>query len=304
MASDNLLGEFLRARRALTRPSDFGLPEPIRRRSPGLRREEVALLVGVSVDYYVRLEQGRDRNPSQQVLNALARVFQLDDEATAHLYELARPEPRRRRAGNRRPEKVGPGLLRLLDCWPHTPAIVLGRHLDVLAGNLLASALAACHNAGQNAIQALFLDPGSRTTFPDWHTVAADTVASLRAAAGTDLDDPRLTDLVGELSLKSEEFRQLWARHDVRNRTTGTKRFVHPMVGELTLDFETFTVNSAPGQALVVYYAEPGSPSAHALGLLGSAVATDRQPELRQPQPKTTAPEAGAQQRTAANDQR
>ncbi|MET9832612.1 helix-turn-helix domain-containing protein [Streptomyces sp. NPDC006385] len=300
MAIDNLLGEFLRARRALTRPADFGLPEPIRRRSPGLRREEVALLAGVSVDYYVRLEQGRDRNPSQQVLDALARVFGLDDEATAHLYELARPEPRRRRARNR-PEKVGPGLLRLLDSWPHTPAIVLGRHLDVLAGNLLATALAPCHTPGQNAVRALFLDPGSRATFPDWNAVAADTVAGLRAAAGADMDDPRLTDLVGELSLKSEEFRQLWARHDVRNRTTGTKRFAHPLVGELTLDFETFTVNSAPGQALVVYHAERGSPSAHALALLGSAVATDQHSEQRRPQPDVTARDA-AEQRTAAEE--
>jgi transcriptional regulator with XRE-family HTH domain len=285
MASENLLGEFLRARRALTRPADFGLPEPIRRRSPGLRREEVALLAGVSVDYYVRLEQGRDRNPSQQVLDALAKVFQLDGETAAHLYRLAQPEPRRRRNRSRRPERVSPGLLRLLDGWPHTPAIVLGRYLDVLAGNLLATALAPCHSPGQNAVRTLFLDPGSCIAFADWDAVAADAVANLRAAAGTDLDDPRLTELVGELSLKSAEFRRLWARHDVRTRTIGTNRFVHPLVGELTLDFETFTVNSAPGQALVVYHAEPGSPSAHALALLGSAVATDQQPG---PRPETT----------------
>jgi transcriptional regulator with XRE-family HTH domain len=268
METANRLGEFLRARRELTRPEDFDLPGT-RRRVPGLRREEVAMLAGVSADYYVRLEQGRDKHPSEQVIEALARVYALDGDAVAHLHELARPVTRRRRAPSR-PERVSPGVLRLLDAWTHTPAMVVGRYLDVLANNMLAGVLNSCSVRGQNQVRAVFLDPAMRDLFPQWDTVAQETVASLRAAAGPDLDDPRLTDLVGELSLKSPEFRRLWARHDVRARTAGTKRFVHPIVGELDLGYETFAVNGAQGQTLVAYHAEPGSPSERALALLGS----------------------------------
>jgi transcriptional regulator with XRE-family HTH domain len=268
METANRLGEFLRARRELTRPEDFDLPGT-RRRVPGLRREEVAMLAGVSADYYVRLEQGRDKHPSEQVIEALARVYALDGDAVAHLHELARPVTRRRRAPSR-PERVSPGVLRLLDAWTHTPAMVVGRYLDVLANNMLAGVLNSCSVRGQNQVRAVFLDPAMRDLFPQWDTVAQETVASLRAAAGPDLDDPRLTDLVGELSLKSPEFRRLWARHDVRARTAGTKRFVHPIVGELDLGYETFAVNGTQGQTLVAYHAEPGSPSERALALLGS----------------------------------
>jgi transcriptional regulator with XRE-family HTH domain len=272
MPTDNRLGEFLRARREVARPEDFGLPEPGRRRTPGLRREEVALLAGVSADYYVRLEQGRDRHPSEQVIDALARVFALEDEAEAHLRELARPVPRRR-PRSRQPERVSSHLLRLLDIWSNTPAMVVGRYLDVLANNRMAAAVNHCSVKGQNQARVTFLEPYARRIYADWPTVAADTVASLRAGAGADLDDPRLTDLVGELSLKSEDFRRLWARHDVRAKTAGIKRFVHPMVGELTLSYETFTVNGAAGQLLIVYHAEPASPSEQALALLGSVSA-------------------------------
>jgi transcriptional regulator with XRE-family HTH domain len=278
MDNENRLGEFLRARRELARPEQVGLHDHLgRRRVPGLRREEVAMLAGVSADYYVRLEQGRDKRPSEQVIEALARVLGLDDDAVAHMRELARPAARRR--APRRPERVYPGLLRLIDSWPQTPAVVLGRYLDVLANNLIASALNPCSVKGQNQVRVVFLDPAARTTYLDWETVARETVASLRATAGTDLDDPRLTDLVGELSLKSEDFRRLWARHDVLARTNGTKRFIHPMVGELTLSYETFTVNGSTGQMLVAYHAEPGSASARALQLLGSLAAPDLDPE-------------------------
>jgi transcriptional regulator with XRE-family HTH domain len=270
MSSDNLLGEFLRARREVAQPGDHGLPDPGRRRVPGLRREEVAMLAGVSADYYVRLEQGRDRHPSEQVLDALARVLGLDDDAVSHLHELARPSPRRRRSVVKA-ERVDAGVLRLLDSWPATPALVFGRYMDVLAANTLARTLNHCSVPGVNQLRAIFLDPESREIFPDWEAVAVDTVASLRATAGSDLDDPRLTDLVGELSLKSPEFRRLWARHDVRIKTRGTKRFVHPMVGDLTLGFESLAINGSPGQTLAVYHAEPGSPSERALALLGSA---------------------------------
>jgi transcriptional regulator with XRE-family HTH domain len=267
--TDNRLGEFLRARRELTRPGDFGLPSSGRRRVPGLRREEVAMLAGVGVDYYVRLEQGRDKHPSEQVIDALARVYSLDDEGVAHLRELARPVTRTRRRP-RRPERVSPSLLRLLDAWPNTPAMVVGRYLDVLANNQLAAAVNHCCVEGRNQVRVVFLEPEARHIYADWPTIAVDTVASLRAGAGADLDDPRLTDLVGELSLKSEDFRRLWARHDVRAKTTGTKRFLHPMVGELTLSFESFSVNGAPGQQLIVYHAEPGSPTEQALALLAT----------------------------------
>jgi transcriptional regulator with XRE-family HTH domain len=253
----------------VTRPEDFGLPEPSRRRTPGLRREEVALLAGVSADYYVRLEQGRDKHPSEQVVDALARVFALGEEGTAHLRELSRPVTRRRRPP-RRPERVSRSLLRLLDLWPGTPALVLGRYLDVLANNRLAAALNHCSVKGQNQVRVTFLEPEARRIYADWPTVAAQTVASLRASAGTDLDDPRLTELVGELSLKSADFRRLWARHDVRAKTAGAKRFRHAAVGELELSYETFSVNGAAGQMLVVYHAAPGSPSEQALALLGS----------------------------------
>ncbi|MFI2231095.1 helix-turn-helix transcriptional regulator [Nocardia testacea] len=274
MHSDNRLGAFLRARRELVRPEDFGLPGGGQRRVAGLRREEIALLAGVSADYYIRLEQGRDKHPSEQVITALARVFALDEEGTAHLRELARPAPARPKR-SRRPERVAPGLLRLMDLWERTPALVLGRSLDVLAANPLAVAVNACSIPGINQVRMVFLDPRARDVYPEWDSIAADTVASLRATAGTDLDDPQLTELVGELSLKSEDFRQLWARHDVRTKTAGTKRFHHEMVGELTLSYESFTVNGVPGQTLIVYHAEPGSASERALSLLGSLTAAE-----------------------------
>ncbi|WP_330249813.1 helix-turn-helix transcriptional regulator [Nocardia sp. NBC_00565] len=272
MDSANQLGVFLRARRELARPEEFGLPGGGQRRVAGLRREEVALLAGMSADYYVRLEQGRDKHPSEQVVVALARVFALDEEGMAHLRELARPTTRRKRT-SRRPERVAPGLLRLMAAWPNTPALVLGRYMDVLAANPLATAVNSCSAPGVNMVRAIFLDPQARDCYVDWPTIAADTVASLRATAGADLDDPRLTELVGELSLKSEDFRRLWARHDVRVKTAGIKHFRNPFVGELILSYETLTVNGAPGQILIAYHAEPGSPAERALALLGMIAA-------------------------------
>jgi transcriptional regulator with XRE-family HTH domain len=192
MDAENSLGQFLRARRELLRPEDFGLPAQPRRRVPGLRREELALLAGVSADYYIRLEQGRDQHPSAQVLDALARALDLDDEATAHLHELARPVPRRQRAAAR-PERVNPDLQRLLDTWVHTPATVLGRRMDVLAHNALARALYQDFTTGTNLLRAIFLDPATQQFYADWDRVARDTVAALRASSGIDLDDPRPT---------------------------------------------------------------------------------------------------------------
>jgi transcriptional regulator with XRE-family HTH domain len=285
MAGDNRIGQFLRARRERVRPEDVGLPDFGRRRVPGLRREELATLAGVSADYYVRLEQGRERHPSEQVIDALARALQLDDDATAHLHELARPTPRRRRAA-KRTERVRPELLRLMETWGHTPAMVTGRHLDVLAANSLASALHGGFARGHNLVRSLFLDPAAHDRYPDWDQVAKETVAALRASVGPDLDDPHLTDLVGELSLKSERFRSLWARHDVREKTHGTKRFVNPQVGELTLRYETFAVSGSSGQVLAVYHAEPGSPTEQALALLSSLAAEGEDHPLRASSPQ------------------
>ncbi|MFQ6392205.1 helix-turn-helix transcriptional regulator [Nocardia sp. KC 131] len=274
MDSDNRLGAYLRARRELVRPEEFGMPGGNHRRVAGLRREEVALLAGMSADYYTRIEQGRDKHPSEQVVEALARVFALDEAGRAHLRELARPVVRRKRVA-RRPERVGPGLLRLMQAWPNTPAMVLGRCLDVLAANPLAAAVNSCSAPGVNQVRMVFLDPEARDLYADWPTIAAETVAILRACVGADLDDPRLIEIVGELSLKSEDFRRLWARHDVRAKTTGLKRFHNPMVGALTLSYETFAVNGAPGQMLIVYHAEPGSESERSMALLGSMIASE-----------------------------
>jgi transcriptional regulator with XRE-family HTH domain len=270
--ADNRIGDFLRARRELVQPEDVGIESYGRRRVPGLRREELAMLAGVSVDYYVRLEQGRERHPSEQVLDALARALQLDDTAAGHLQELARPAARRRRTRSRR-QRVRPGIEHLMDGWSHTPAFVMGRYMDVLAANSLADALHGRAIRGSNVMRSIFLEPGAHEFYADWEGVARDAVATLRNLAGPDLDDPRLTELVGELSLKSESFRHLWARHDVREKASGTKRFVHPVVGELALDYESFAIGGAPGQILVVYHAEPGGRDERALRLLESVAA-------------------------------
>jgi transcriptional regulator with XRE-family HTH domain len=275
--SDNRIGQFLRARRERLQPEDVGLPDFGRRRVPGLRREELATLAGVSADYYVRLEQGRERHPSEQVLDALARALQLDDDATAHLHELARPAARRRRTAAR-PERVRPELEQLMRAWPHTPALVMGRRMDVLAANPLAAALHGGFTQGHNLVRLVFLDPAAHELYPDWDDVALDTVAALRASVGPDLDDPRLTELVGELSLKSGEFRRLWARADVRDKQHGAKRYVHPLVGELTLRYESFAVAGNPGQVLIVYHAAPGSATEQALALLSSMASGEAAP--------------------------
>lgn len=278
MSGANRIGEYLRARRELVQPEDVVLPGPGgRRRVPGLRREEVALLAGVSTDYYVRLEQGRDQHPSEQVLVALARALQLDEDATAHLHELAQPTTRRRRPA-RRPEQVPPGIVQLIASWDTTPAYVIGRFMDVLAANALASALVPWYTPGTNLVRACFLDERVREQHHDWDSITASTVAALRAQVGPDLDDPHLHELVGELSLRSERFRQLWARHDVRPKRSGTTIIDHPLVGALELGWAKLPVPEADRQLLAVYHAAPGSPSAQALALLASAIAETREP--------------------------
>ncbi|RFU41769.1 XRE family transcriptional regulator [Actinomadura logoneensis] len=277
--SDRRLAEFLRARRALVRPEDHGLAPGGDRRTPGLRRDEVAMLAGVSTDYYSRLEQGREVRPSAQVLDALAGALLLEDEAAAHLRGLVgTPRPRRRAS---RRERLHPSMASLMDRWSDTPALALGRHQDVLGANALGAALFEWLGDETNLLRALFLNPAARDFYRTWDRVAENCVASLRAASGGVPDDPRLVELVGELSIASPEFARLWARHEVRSKTREAKLFRHPRVGDLTLGYEVLTVNSAPGQQLVVYQAEPGSPSEESLRLLGSLSAPPAQP--RQP---------------------
>jgi transcriptional regulator with XRE-family HTH domain len=269
--SDNPLGEYLRARRELVRPEDAGLRVTGVRRTPGLRREEVATLAGISADYYLRLEQGRDRNPSGQVLDAIARVFGLDATASAYLRSLAdtAPGPRRRTV---RAERVPSGTLQLLDVIG-LPAFVENRAFDVLAANTLAGALAPGMRAGENRLRTMFLGDTDVERYPDWEDQMGGMVAAFRSSIGADVDDPAITTLVGELSLGSEDFRRLWARHDVRPLGGATVRMWHPDVGDLELRREKLGIGGTDGQLLVVHHAEPGSPSARALALLGSLVA-------------------------------
>jgi transcriptional regulator with XRE-family HTH domain len=264
----NTLGEYLRARRELVTPDSVGLPQLGVRRVPGLRREEVAMLAGISADYYLRLEQGRDRHPSVQVLESLARVLQLDDAATTYLLSLAREKPRRAR---RRPRKetVPAGIVKLLGSLT-LPAFVEGRYFDVLAANPLATAISPRLVAGGNRLRDVFLDPAEQALYPNWEQATANVVAGFRKSVGTDVDDPRFIELVGELSLASERFRQLWARHDVRSRAGAAVTLDHPQVGELTLNREKLMIGGTDGQLLAIYHAEPGTANADKLGLLVS----------------------------------
>jgi transcriptional regulator with XRE-family HTH domain len=264
------IGEYLRARRELVRPADVGIADSGRRRVPGLRRDELAMLAGISTEYYTRLEQGRDHHPSAQVLDAVARALRLDDDATAHLHDISAVAPRRRRRQHRQ-EQVSVGVVRLLASWHTTPAFVQGRYMDILAANPLAMTLSPMFSPGTNILRATLLDPGVQDFLHDWDTKVDSLVSGLRALIGPDVDDPRLTELVGELSVRSETFRRLWSRHDVRPQTgVGVHRMHHPQVGELELRYDKFHVAGADSQTLVIYQAEPGSRSEQALTLLAS----------------------------------
>ena len=234
------------------------------------------MLAGVSPGYYVRLEQGHNRHPSTQVLRALARALALDDDAARHLHALAEPptaHPRPRSGA--RPERVRAELARMLDHQVEAPGFVLGRCLDVLAANSFARALHPSFSPGHNILRDVFLDAEAQAYYPDLDQVQRNSVGSLRAAAGRLPDDPRLTELVGELSVKSEAFRRLWARHEVRTKIAGVKRFDHPVIGVLELDYESFTVSGADHQQLVVYHADPATRHAESLQLLRSWLAGD-----------------------------
>jgi transcriptional regulator with XRE-family HTH domain len=271
--SSNPLGEFLRARRELVTPEQAGLTVTGVRRVAGLRREEVALLAGISNEYYLRLEQGRYRNPSTQVLEAVARVLRLDDESVTYLLGLA---ARKSRAGRRRPhrEAVPAGVQKFVAALP-MPAFVEGRYLDVLAVNALATAISPRLTVGANRLRDVFLDPGERDLFIDWDGATEGIVASFRQSVGTEIDDPRAIELVGQLSLASPRFRRLWGRHDIGGRRGAAVRLDHPLVGELHLNREKLIVGEARNLTIAVYHADPGTEDADKLALLTSATPTE-----------------------------
>jgi transcriptional regulator with XRE-family HTH domain len=265
----NALGAFLRARRELVTPQQAGIADFGVRRVPGLRREEVAMLAGISADYYLRLERGRDRNPSQQVLESIARVLRLDDEHLAHLRSLVSEAPRPR--DRRSPVEIPPsGALKLLDSLAQ-PAFIEGRYFDILASNSLARALSPGLAVGGNQLRDLFLDPAEQALHPDWQDVTECLIANLRQSVGNDLDDPRLIELTTELSRASARFRELWARHEVRGQRGTPLRINHPQVGELTLNRERLRIDGAEDLKLVVYHPDAGSSDADKLALLASA---------------------------------
>jgi transcriptional regulator with XRE-family HTH domain len=273
--------EFLATRRARLTPHDVGLPtHGAHRRVKGLRREEVAVLAGVSIDYYTRLERGNLTGVSDSVLEAVARALQLDEAERAHLFDLARTANNTSTSRRRRPSErqVRPGMQRLLDAMTGAPTLVRNARLDVIATNPLGRALMAPAFADPtrptNLARFTFLDPNGRQFFLDWDDVANTTVAILRTEAGRNPADRNLSDLVGELATTSDEFRTRWAAHDVRLHDHGTKRFHHPVVGHLALTFEELPLPADPGLTMTAYTAEPGTASHDALALLASWTAT------------------------------
>ena len=278
--------EFLTSRRAKITPENAGLPwYSDNRRVPGLRREEVALLAGVSVDYYTRLERGNLSGASESVLDAVARALQLDEPERAHLFDLARTSqtrtpPRRRTAR----DAVRPNVQRILDAITAAPALVRNGRADVIAANRLGHALYselfASPRRPVNTARFVFLDPRAPAFFPEWDRVASQLVATLRSEAGRDPHDRAMSELVGELSMQSEHFRTRWAAHDVRFHDKGVKQIHHPIVGDLTLTFETMELTADAGLTMAVYTAEPGSQSEQALSLLASWTLTTDMAEL------------------------
>jgi transcriptional regulator with XRE-family HTH domain len=279
------LGEFLQARRAAVSPASAGLPIAGRRRVPGLRREELAALVGVSTDYYVRLEQGRGGRPTESLLDSIARALMLDDTQRAHLYDLAHPRPRRTRRAVK--ERMPDSTRQFLDTLT-VPALVMTRTMEVIGWNALACAVftdyAALPEAERNSAWLLFLNEDIAARHRDWEASARGTVGILRKTAGEDPDNPRLAALVGELAIRSETFRRLWAEHHVFEKTTGVNPMRHPEVGDIDLTYTAWTTPGAPDQMLVTYMAEPGSKSEDALRILGSMAVAYRPvdvPEVR-----------------------
>jgi transcriptional regulator with XRE-family HTH domain len=265
----NALGDYLRARRGQVRPEDVGLTAGARRRVRGLRREELATLAGISSEYYLRLEQGRDKNPSAQILDAIARALQLDIKGTEYLHQLASPPGSRREQLDL--ETAADGTHELINQFP-MPAIVASRCLDVLAANPVARALSPGFTPGLNFLRWRLLEPAAREFFVDWDEATDVAVSGLREAAGSDPDDPRLRALVEELSAASARFRELWARAEVGYRPD-VVHIRHPDIGDVYLHPNRFNIPHSGGQHMLTYRAEPGSESAAALEALRSLAA-------------------------------
>ena len=282
MNSASEIREFLASRRAKLTPEQAGIPRYGRhRRVSGLRREEVALLANISVEYYTRLERGNGRGVSDEVLESVSRALQLDEAEHAHLLDLIRASRNERPARrSSTAQLVRPSVRRVVDAMADIPAFVHNGRLDLLYLNDLASALYSEQLDDPiqppNAARFVFLDPRARRFYLDWETIAHDLVAALRGEAGRNPYDRDLADLVGQLSVRSDEFRVRWASHDVRFHRSGTKRFHHPLVGGLVLAFESLQLPADPGLTLITYSSEPGSSTEHALGELADWVATRR----------------------------
>lgn len=272
-APHNDLGAFLRAKRSSIEPGDVGLPVGGVRRVAGLRREEVAVLAGVSADYYGRLEQGRERSPSPQVLGAIGRALRLDAASRGHLYRISGLNPSMAPDSGR--DLVHPSLLELLDAFPNAAAYVLSPTFDVLATNAIAGALLAPFAGTQNMVRVLFTDPEARIVFPEWPVLARATVDALRLNAGLYPLDANIRALVDELLPISQEFKTLWTANSVAPLARAFKVFNHPELGRIELTYQTFDVHDAPGQQLLVGTPAAGSPSADSLAILGSMRSTN-----------------------------
>lgn len=280
MDQRNDVGGFLRSRRAKVTPEQVGIIGGGRRRVPGLRREEVAILADISVDYYAKMERGDLRGVAPEIIGAVAAALRLDEAETDHLHDLARAAdphpPRRRRAA---PDtSVRPGLQRFLDAVTGAPVWVRDRRMDVVAANPLGRALyrplLEDADGRGNTARFMFLSPAARTFFPDWEQGADDIVATMRTYAGQNPRDRALTDLIGELVTRSDAFRRRWGAHDVRHHRTGIKRIRHPDVGDLELVYEAMDLPANPDWSMFAYTAEPASPTEERLRILGSLAAT------------------------------
>ncbi|WIB78281.1 helix-turn-helix transcriptional regulator [Curtobacterium sp. MCPF17_002] len=267
MATQSPLGAYLRARRSLTSPGDVGITVGGQvRRVIGLRREEVAILAGISTEYYLRLEQGRETRPSDQVIDALARALLLGEAAREYLHELARPT---KAVDEVRHDDVDDGVRWLIESWPRTAAVVHNRYLDVLAANALAGALNPSYRIGVNNLVSLLTDHDERALHEGWEGLCGRTAALVRSMFGQRPDDARLADLVAELSARNAYFRDAWQRNDVTSSSTGVHVLGHPRVGRLVLHYARLPLPGTDGHSIWLYHAEPGTPSVTALERLG-----------------------------------
>jgi transcriptional regulator with XRE-family HTH domain len=268
MPSSHPLGDYLRARRELLRPADVGLPEGSgQRRVAGLRRSEVAVVAGISTEYYVKLEQGQETNPTDQVLAALSRALKLDATATSYLRSLARPADRRIHSA---PSPVVERTRWLIDSWPMTAAMIMDRHTDIIATNALMAALIPGYRPGRNSLATLLLDPDLRALYTEWEGLSARSIALMRSQVALDPDRVRAQQLIAQLTRDSERFREVWQRHDIVGMTEGTHPMRHAIAGEMSLHYAHYPLVGTDGHSVFLYYAEPGTPSERALAGLAA----------------------------------